>query len=343
MTDRAADATRTNAPTKEGKMRTSRKKWNQGNLELNSFAMQRERASHQVRIDEPVEPVFARLRRRLDRDYTPEQASEICEAHPDVIRMLARKVASKRTRLSMGMGAAKYYHGDLISRSAYLLLALTGNWGKKGAGTGSWNSFTFDGTSTVMAKTKPGVEGGMEVVNLARTMREQVIRQDPTLTGELLRLSNSSFFGGIEKVVTVRDAVMRLGIKQVAELVILSGQKRYYQLKDPLLGSFVERLWRHAVGCGIGSDWLASKLRLGEVREEAFMAGLLHDVGKLLLLRVIDDHMASWMFCHHGPRSVAANVPPGVSSLRHAKYVVFPTASNTKSNVSPICVKSSAV
>ena len=132
-----------------------------------------------------VEPVFARLRRRLDRDYTPEQASEICEAHPDVIRMLARKVASKRTRLSMGMGAAKYYHGDLISRSALLLLALTGNWGKKGAGTGSWNSFTFDGTSTVMAKTKPGVEGGMEVVELARTMREQMIQQDPTLTGEL--------------------------------------------------------------------------------------------------------------------------------------------------------------
>ncbi len=132
-----------------------------------------------------VEPVFARLRRRLDRDYTPEQASEICEAHPDVIRMLARKVASKRTRLSMGMGVAKYYHGDLISRSALLLLALTGNWGKKGAGTGSWNSFTFDGMSTVMAKTKPGVEGGMEVVNLARTMREQMLQQDPTLTGEL--------------------------------------------------------------------------------------------------------------------------------------------------------------
>jgi len=99
--------------------------------------------------------------------------------------MLARKIASKRTRLSMGMGAAKYYHGDLISRSAILLLALTGNWGKKGAGLGSWNSFTFDGTSTVMAKTKPGVEGGMEVLELARTIREQLVQQDPTLTGEL--------------------------------------------------------------------------------------------------------------------------------------------------------------
>ena len=143
-----------------------------------------------------VEPVFARLRRRLDRDYTPEQASEICEAHPDVIRMLARKVASKRTRISLGMGAAKYYHGDLISRSVNLLLALTGNWGKKGAGIGSWNSFTFDGTSTVMAKTKPGVEGGMEVLDLARMMREQLVQQDPTLTGELADRALWRMMGG---------------------------------------------------------------------------------------------------------------------------------------------------
>jgi anaerobic selenocysteine-containing dehydrogenase len=47
----------------------------------------------------------------LDAEYTPEQASQICEAHPDTIRMLARKVAAGRTRISLGMSAAKYYHG----------------------------------------------------------------------------------------------------------------------------------------------------------------------------------------------------------------------------------------
>jgi anaerobic selenocysteine-containing dehydrogenase len=72
----------------------------------------------------------------LDAEYTPEQASQICEAHPDTIRMLARKVAAGRTRISLGMSAAKYYHGDLMTRSAVLLLALTGNWGSA-AGTPS--------------------------------------------------------------------------------------------------------------------------------------------------------------------------------------------------------------
>jgi anaerobic selenocysteine-containing dehydrogenase len=121
----------------------------------------------------------------LDAEYTPEQASQICEAHPDTIRMLARKVASKRTRIAAGAGICKYYHGDLMTRSMLLLLALTGNWGKKGTGVGGWCSSLFDGTSTLMGKGKPGVEGGMELLNGLKQMREQLREQDPSLTGEL--------------------------------------------------------------------------------------------------------------------------------------------------------------
>jgi DMSO reductase family type II enzyme molybdopterin subunit len=132
-----------------------------------------------------VEPLFARVRRQLDAHYTPEQAYAICEAHPDMIRLLARKIATRPTRILMGAGVCKYFHGDLMTRSALLLLALTGNWGKKGAGLGGWCSSLFDGMSTVMAKTKPGTEGGMEILNASRMMREQIASQDASLTGEL--------------------------------------------------------------------------------------------------------------------------------------------------------------
>ncbi|MFQ5417166.1 MAG: HDOD domain-containing protein [Myxococcota bacterium] len=118
---------------------------------------------------------------------------------------------------------------------------------------------------------------------------EKLVGSDPALSGTLLRHANSSFFGGIEKVVTVRDAIMRLGVKQVSELVILSTQRQQYQLNDPKLREFADKLWQHAVGCGVGSEWLARKLRMQDREQEAFMAGLLHDIGKLLLLRVLDD------------------------------------------------------
>jgi anaerobic selenocysteine-containing dehydrogenase len=132
-----------------------------------------------------VEPLCARVRRKLDAEFTPEQASPICEAHPDTIRMLARKIAAGRTRIGLGAGVCKYYHGDLMTRSMLLLLALTGNWGKKGAGVGAWCSSLFDGLSSVMVKSEPGVEAGREMFQGIDTMRAAIQQQDPTLTGEL--------------------------------------------------------------------------------------------------------------------------------------------------------------
>jgi DMSO reductase family type II enzyme molybdopterin subunit len=81
-----------------------------------------------------VTPAFALLRARLDREHTPEQAARVCGIHPDVIRGLARKVATKRTCSFIGFTSAKQYHGDLMERSLLLAMALTGNWGKPGTG-----------------------------------------------------------------------------------------------------------------------------------------------------------------------------------------------------------------
>ena len=118
---------------------------------------------------------------------------------------------------------------------------------------------------------------------------QELVTSDPALTSAVLRHANSSFFGGIEKVVTVHDAIVRLGVKRVSEVVLLASQAQQYQLKDATLQSFARDLWRHAVACGIGSEWLGRKLELGEQLEHAFLGGLLHDIGKLLLLRVLDD------------------------------------------------------
>jgi len=117
---------------------------------------------------------------------------------------------------------------------------------------------------------------------------ERLVVSDPALSGSLLRHANSSFFGGIEKVLTVRDAIVRLGVKRVAELVLLSTIGEQYQLSNEIFRDFATRLWRHAVGAGLGAQWLAKKTMANRV-QEAFLAGLMHDIGKLLLLRVLDE------------------------------------------------------
>lgn len=121
---------------------------------------------------------------------------------------------------------------------------------------------------------------------------DRLVSSDPTLSTSLLRHANSSFFGGIEKVLTTRDAIVRLGVRQVAELVILSSQREQYRLANPSLKKLSENLWRHAVACGLGSRWLARKIDFGESPSVAFLAGLLHDIGKLVVLRVLDELMS---------------------------------------------------
>ena len=132
-----------------------------------------------------VEPLLARVRRELDEHYTPEAAARVCEAHPDTIRMLARKVAHGRTHIILGAGVAKYFHGDLMTRAMLLLLGLTGNWGKKGSGVGGWCSSMFDGHGLALAKTKPGRAGAREIYDGFRAMVASLRAQDPTLISEL--------------------------------------------------------------------------------------------------------------------------------------------------------------
>jgi HD-like signal output (HDOD) protein len=116
---------------------------------------------------------------------------------------------------------------------------------------------------------------------------EKLIVSDQSLTTQVLRTANSSFYSGLKKAGTIREAILRLGTTEVANLVSLAAQREGFRSGDPLVGGLMVRLWRHAVGCAIGSQWLALQLNFVALAAEAFTAGLLHDVGKLLLLKVI--------------------------------------------------------
>jgi HD-like signal output (HDOD) protein len=122
---------------------------------------------------------------------------------------------------------------------------------------------------------------------------EKLIVSDQSLTGEVLRVSNSSFYKGLNQVATVRDAIIRLGIKEVSNIVTLIALKHNFQSKDPAVQKVMVKLWRHSVGCAIGANWLARQAGLQALAHETFIAGLLHDVGKLFVLKVLDDMKAS--------------------------------------------------
>jgi HD-like signal output (HDOD) protein len=118
---------------------------------------------------------------------------------------------------------------------------------------------------------------------------EKLIVSDQSLTAKVLSVSNSSFYKGLSQIATVRKAIVRLGINQVSNIVMLITHEDNFRSKDPFVHGNMRALWRHSLGCAMGSNWLAKKCGLHALAHEAFFAGLLHDVGKLFILTVIDE------------------------------------------------------
>ena len=118
---------------------------------------------------------------------------------------------------------------------------------------------------------------------------EALIEQDPVLVSAVLRMANSTFYGGLSEVASAHDAIVRLGAKRVAGIAVMVALKGNYRMKDPLLQELVGKLWTHAVACSLGSRWLAGRVKRRDLTDAAFMSGMLHDIGKLFVLRVIDE------------------------------------------------------
>ncbi len=132
-----------------------------------------------------VVPVFELLKERL-ADYTPEKASEMCGVNPEVIRTLARKIATKRGTIVCGGTSFKYYHADLMVRAYMLVLGLTGNWGRKGTGPGEWSVSGFDGPFIFAAKQKEGLEETRRILAMRKALHENLKAEDPTRTDEMV-------------------------------------------------------------------------------------------------------------------------------------------------------------
>lgn len=115
-----------------------------------------------------------------------------------------------------------------------------------------------------------------------------LVKKDVSLTSEVLKLANSPFYKGLEEVKTVQEAVIRLGMTEVTNIVLLTSQKSTFRSKDSAIQESMNQLWIHSVGCAVGAQWLAKQTHYPNLNE-AFLAGLLHNVGAFLLLYVMDQ------------------------------------------------------
>jgi putative nucleotidyltransferase with HDIG domain len=113
-----------------------------------------------------------------------------------------------------------------------------------------------------------------------------ILAQDPALSAALLRLANSVMYVRDDRVMDLRSAVMRLGFDSIFNL----GQSAAI-IRSIGGGSHLDplRLWQHSVAVGLVAKGLCGLVRQEQYLESAYLAGLLHDIGKIALDQCFAD------------------------------------------------------
>lgn len=125
-----------------------------------------------------------------------------------------------------------------------------------------------------------------ELVNNPKTSARdlaKVITDDQVLTARLLKLVNSSFYGFPQKISTVTAAIVLLGFDAIRNLLLTTSVFDLFSSKYRENRQLQESFWDHSLGCAIGAKVIGGFLRNEQV-EELFVAGLLHDIGKIVEL-----------------------------------------------------------
>ena len=111
----------------------------------------------------------------------------------------------------------------------------------------------------------------------------QLISTDQALTAKILKLANSAFYGFPREIATVDLAVVVLGFETVKNLGLSVSVLERFSGTDGGVDEFDrQKFWEHSIACGVSARLLAGKLRY-RMPGEAFAAGILHDIGRLIL------------------------------------------------------------
>ncbi len=128
----------------------------------------------------------------------------------------------------------------------------------------------------------------MQIVNDPHSSAEDVakfISRDVALTSKVLRLANSAFYGIPRTISSVNSAIVILGFNTIRSLVLSASVLKVFPSKPGLVRFDRKSFWKHSFMVGIASRMLAQFYRRKKLidLEVAFSAGLLHDIGKIIL------------------------------------------------------------
>jgi len=111
---------------------------------------------------------------------------------------------------------------------------------------------------------------------------EEVLKYDPAITANILKLTNSAHFALPQQVTNLDTALALLGQNQLRKILVASAAIPYFKEPLPGYGLSAIDIWTHSIGCAIIGEFLAQDLSFSEP-SILFTVGILHDIGKVIL------------------------------------------------------------
>jgi HD-like signal output (HDOD) protein len=148
-----------------------------------------------------------------------------------------------------------------------------------------------------------------------------VIMKDPALSARLLRVVNSPYYGPVRAISTINQAVVTLGVRAVKALALSASLYRLFDTPDSVVDRI--RFWRHSLEVAIACREIAQVCTYRPA-EEAFVAGLMHDVGILVLEANFGDQFRRiWKLVESGESLVKLEESAwGTNHARVAKFLL---------------------
>jgi putative nucleotidyltransferase with HDIG domain len=115
-----------------------------------------------------------------------------------------------------------------------------------------------------------------------------LIKYDQAMAANIMKMSNSTYFGSRQKIGTLRDAVVYLGKNNLIRIVQTAGVSRYFKQKGRGYVEKANELWEHSVAVAIMSQILSRQV-LKREDEKLYLAALIHDVGKMVMGEFVNE------------------------------------------------------
>jgi HD-like signal output (HDOD) protein len=116
----------------------------------------------------------------------------------------------------------------------------------------------------------------------------KIVAHDPALVSRILKVVNSAFYGLPGQIASVERAIVLLGINAVKNIAVAASLGQMFRGGKICQGYSAKDLWTHCVAVGVTARALAKEMRW-PVAEEAFLAGMIHDLGLLVSLQTAPD------------------------------------------------------